>query len=330
MLNKNTRKVKNYNNERFSKIKKKRTNPIKNTRKSLQNVLSINNTKSLKKGSIFNYKSVQKTSYKGRGEDLLFSFLYLSEKYSNFYIPMGDFSDGYIMWNILTSWKCESIYDKKFILKLPKSEEKFIKDLKRINKDDNIRYILLPIYLGTSDCKIENGHFNIAIVDLKRRTFERFEPYGYYMNLTIHRPLNKKIVKIFKKAGIRLQLKELNDRLPKIGFQEIEEREIERSIASLRNNDPGGFCGSWAVWYVELVLKNPHLSRKKLIKLAIKLIREGESFRKFIRNYSVHLVKNRKKMLKNISELCAQSISEDDFFYCTKKYIKTNLVDRSL
>jgi hypothetical protein len=268
---------------------------------------------------------VSKTSYKGTGEDLFFSFIYLKKKFKNFYIPIGDFTENHIMWNVLTSWKCISkINDKIFEIHLPMPKNKFISEIQNIFlKREDIDFILLPIYLGSSDCRIDKGHMNIAIVDILNLTYERFEPYGKSANLTIHRHFNKKIVSIFKEAGFDLEI--IENQLPHFSFQEIEEREVERSIASLRNSDPGGFCGVWSIWYVELFLKNTNLNRKELIKKAIRQIKDEQHFRNFIRNYSQHLVKYRKKLLKDISEKCRGSLVSYDYSFCTRKYIEKNL-----
>jgi len=269
---------------------------------------------------------VSKTSYRGTGEDLFFSFRYLRKKFKNFYIPMADFTNEYIMWNVLTAWKCESQYDKKFKIHLPMPKDQFLSRIQNIFlKREDIDFILLPIYLGSSDCKIDKGHFNIAIIDILNLTYERFEPYGKGANLTIHKPFNKKIVSIFKEAGFELEIIDLEKQLPQISFQEIEEREVARSIASARNTDPGGFCGVWSIWYVELFLKNTDLNRKELIKKAIKQMKDGNSFRNFIRNYSSHLVKYRKNLLKNLSQECTGSLASYDYTSCTRKYIEKNL-----
>ena len=146
---------------------------------------------------------VSKTSYRGTGEDLFFSFRYLKNKFKNFYIPIGEFTEEYIMWNVLTSWKCQSKYgDKKFKIHLPMPKEKFLSEIRNVFLyKEEIDFILLPLYLGSSDCSIEKGHFNIAIIDILNLTYERFEPYGKGANLSIHKPFNKKIVSIFKEAG---------------------------------------------------------------------------------------------------------------------------------
>ena len=371
MTSKNTKKQKSYTSstsstsssmpsKKFKRTLKNNYNIYKNTQKPIRSkdsyipsektkkkldlyYYSLDSTsksldstsKSLVQGSIFQHKNVDKTEYKGNGEDLFFSFDYLrkKKKYGNmFYIPMGDFSDGYIMWNVLSSWRCEDS-SKKFKLTLPKPKKIFINDIQRIFNSDRgiIKFILLPIYLGSSDCKVEQGHFNIAIVDVKRKTYERFEPYGYDVNLTIHRQFNSKMVKIFKEAGIKLKIIEPNKLMPKYSFQDIEEEEIDNNKASIRNTDPGGFCGAWSVWYVELVMRNRHLKRKQMIKKAITEIGGiKDNFRQFIRNYSVHLNKYRKKELATISEECGKSLHSINYFDCTIKYIekkhKKNLI----
>ena len=300
--------------------------PSKKTKKKLETLLSPtkkSKKQSLFKGSLFTRENVVKTSYKGNGEDLFFSFSYLMEKYNDiFFIPMGDFNDFNIMWNVLTSWKCGN--SKEYKLTLPKPKKKFIKDIIKIFTSDKnkIKFILLPIYLGSSDCNIEQGHFNIAIVDVKRKTYERFEPYGYNINITKHRPFNANMVKIFKEANIKLKIIEPNKLMPKYSFQDLEEEEIENNYASIRKNDPGGFCGAWSVWYVELVIRNTHLNRKQLINKAIKKIEDIKiNFREFIRNYSVHLNNYRKIVLARVSEDCGKSLGGNDYFNCTKKYI---------
>ena len=302
-------KTLNYKNIKKKSVKKKYT----------EEVLSLL-PRSIRKSD------VSKTSYKGTGEDLFFSFKYLKNKFNNFYIPIGDFTGEHIMWNVLTSWKCDLKSNKKFEIHLPMPKNKFISEIRNVFlKRYDIDFILLPIYLGSSNCEIDKGHMNIAIVDILNLTYERFEPYGKSANLTIHRPFNKKIVSIFKEAGFDLEIIDLQKQLPHDSFQEIEEREVERSIASLRNSDPGGFCGVWSIWYVELFLKNTNLNRKELIKKAIRQIKDKQNFRNFIRNYSQHLVKYRKKLLKNISQECNGSLVSYDYTSCTRKYIEKNL-----
>lgn len=289
-------------------------------------------------GSILKYNSVKKTTYSGNGQDLFFSIRYLQKKYDNFYVPIGNFEEETIMKNISSSYRyiCEmkgNKMKKGFKLLLPIPKEKFIKDIKKIfsNKYD-IKYMILPFYIHlTKKCNETTGHFNMAVVDVENFTFERFEPYGYSLNLKAHSKLNKKIVDIFKEAGVKLDIIEINKFLPKISFQEIEERQIENKFASTRSTDPGGFCGVWSVWYIELLFRNRHLDRKEMIKKTIKLMKDignndnYNNFRKFIRRYAAHLDKERKNMLSKVAKDCDNSDSFFDYTKCTYKYIKKYL-----
>lgn len=310
--------------KKYSSKKKSRSKRKSSSRRSpMKNNVSL----SLVKGSIFSPQSINKTSFEGSGEDILFAFQYLANKYKNFYMPLGEFNDNLVMWNVVTSWKCS--FDKKFELHLPMDKNIFISKIQEVFKENRLEYILLPIYLGSSNCKVENGHFNVAIIDVKKRTYERFEPYGYTVNLTVHKSFNKKIVGVFKEAKIDLSILEINEYLPKISLQEIEEKEVENSISSMRNGDPGGFCGVWGTWYIELVFRNKHLSRKKLVKKAIKYIKGKKHFRNFIRNYSGHLVRMRKELLKEISTDCGMSIGINDYEGCVKKYVLEKLKNKT-
>ena len=134
-------------------------------------------------------------------------------------MPIGNFKNEFIMWDIVTSWK---FVNNKFKLSLPKSKSEFIKDIKYIFENNSKRFILLPLYLGYKNK--EHGHFNLAIIDVYNYTFERFEPYGYNCNKKIHYQVNKKIIKIFEKAGINLRHIPINKSIPKISFQEMKNR----------------------------------------------------------------------------------------------------------
>jgi len=307
------------------KFSKKNSSKRKYSSRKISQIKN-NSSLSLVKGSIFSHQSINKTSFEGSGEDILFAFQYLANKYKNFYMPLGNFNDNLVMWNVVTSWKCG--FDKKFKLHLPMDKYDFISKIQEVFQENKLEYILLPIYLASSDCKVENGHFNVAIIDVGERTYERFEPYGYSVNLTIHKPFNKKIVGVFKEAGIDLSILEINEYLPKYSLQEIEEKEVENSISSMRNGDPGGFCGVWGTWYIELVFRNKHLSRKKLVRKALKYIKGKKHFRNFIRNYSGHLVRMRKELLKEISTECGMSIGINDYEGCVKKYVLTKLKNK--
>ena len=59
--------------------------------------------------------------------------------------------------------------------------------------------------------------------------------------------------------------------------------------------------------------------------MAIRQMKDEKNFRNFIRNYSYHLVKYRKKLLKDINQKCQGSLVSFDYTSCTRKYIEKNL-----
>jgi hypothetical protein len=74
----------------------------------------------------------------------------------------------------------------------------------------------------------------------------------------------------------------------KYGFQTLE---------SDQNNpyhelDPEGFCAFWSIFYADLRLTYPNLSRDKLVKYAAKEFGNMENITAFIRNYGVFILEN--------------------------------------
>jgi hypothetical protein len=104
---------------------------------------------------------------------------------------------------------------------------------------------------------------------------ERFEPYGYLENID-NTNLDKIIKKIFKKE-IKKYYKPL-DFCPFNSFQKLE------ILEKRKEGDLCGFCNIWVLWYIELRISNPNISRKKIVKFAIKKI--GKNFKNFIRDYA--------------------------------------------
>jgi len=182
---------------------------------------------------------------------------YLIKKYKNVYI-FNDI-DYFLNW----SNNNKILYCHKNLLK---------KFNKRIN-DYNERFIIINL-------RIENlnnyeKHANVLIYDKKRKEMERFEPYGYLENID-NTNLDKIIKKIFKKE-IKKYYKPL-DFCPFNSFQKLE------ILEKRKEGDLCGFCNIWVLWYIELRISNPNISRKKIVKFAIKKI--GKNFKNFIRDYA--------------------------------------------
>ena len=186
-------------------------------------------------------------------------------------------------------------------------------------KDIKKRFVLIPVYLGSKDCDVSKGHFNIMIFDILNKTIERFEPYGSSLKQSEHKLFDKALEKTFNKYLIKYgKIKAIVPDLlmNKKSFQTIEEDEVDTGISNKRLSDPGGFCGVWGIWFINLRLKFPNLDTKTLLQKAENLIKNKYNFRKFIRNYSQFLIQERKKMLDG------KSIQDLDDFQLSKKIIK--------
>lgn len=277
------------------------------TKKIYQLPLDLNNL-SLK-------ESVYRTRFRGFGEDLLMGLIYLYIKYENFHFPIDrntlatDPRD--MMWKILLSWKC----DKNGTLKIhtPMKPTKYFNKIKyyirefnkNINKEK--KFIIIPLYLGVNTCEITKGHFNICFINMESMEMERFEPYGHGVSCDEHMKVDKLIEKTFRDKGIKIKFISPYQFIPEKSFQEYEETEGTKR----REGDPGGFCGVWGIWYVNLRLKYPNINSEKLIKRALELIKGKKNFKNFIRNYSAFLVRIRNNMLdKSLSKYSDKSLTK--------------------
>lgn len=278
--------------------------------------------------------SVYKTKFRGFGEDLLLGLIYLNLKHNNFYFPIDrtklEKSPEDMMWKILLSWKCDSNGILK--LKLPIEEKTYFAKIKsyiltynkqKTSKNEK-KFIVIPLYLGNNSCDITKGHFNICIINMKTMEIERFEPYGYGVTTKEHLKVDKLIEELFNKRGIQIKFISPYKFLPKKSLQEYEETED----SNIFKGDPGGFCGVWGLWYINLRLKYPNTSSEKLIKRAIKLIKGKKNFKNFIRNYSAYLVRMRENMLdKSLSKYSNKSLTQKIDYILTKRdpnYLKNH------
>ena len=281
----------------------------KSKKKTLRS-LNINSKKVLKK------KPTKKTLFMGSGFDLLFGLIYLSKKYKNLDIPFKfDKKYGYErndFMNYGVRFDC-NYFDSKQKLILPLIEKKFFDLIKKSKK----RFLAIFVYIKW-DCKSNSAHFNSLLFDTKLKTIERFEPYTTFKEskyLNVVSKFDKKFIKLLKKNLGDYSYIKPTGFCPKIGFQQKEEQSLlsAKTIRTLGNyeldNDPGGFCGAWVLYFLNLKLENPDVDSKKLLKNVYKyLVLDHHSFRTFIRNYSSFIVKERNKILKSLKKNTVNSV----------------------
>lgn len=194
-------------------------------------------------------------------------------------------------------------FDEKRLQKpLPINEgvEVIKKELNRCKK----RFIPLPIQLV--------GHLNMAIIDIKNKTLERFEPHGdFYRGRSKIKDLNEKIDKILIDISEKLNLKYLpaKEVCPfESGFQSLEGKAPSKNIELQFKNagkeinlKQGGLCALWSFLYLDLRLTFTNLSPKEIMEQSIyKSIPKKEKSVNYLSVGSYNILKLRQLALSYI------------------------------
>lgn len=160
------------------------------------------------------------------------------------------------------------------------------------NKADGIRWFIIPI-------GIELGlysHANYLIVDMELMQIERFEPHGTNPPIGLNydpEHLDTVLINYINESGVEFEYFRPKDFLPNIGFQIKEINELKSDYIG----DPNGFCALWCIWWADLRISNPDISRTKLVKYINRELINGKySYRKLIRDYSYYIIEIRDKI----------------------------------
>ncbi len=264
-----------------------------------QKSLKINSVKALKK------KMTKNTRFMGSGEDLLFGLIFLAKKYKNLDIPMKfDKQYGYKrndFMNYGIRFECNT-NEKTQKLILPLNTKYYFDLIKKSKK----RFVAIYLYIKW-ECSSNEAHFNALLFDNKNKTIERFEPYSFFSEkkyFDVSMRFDKEFSKIIKKHLNYEYIVPINF-CPMKGFQQKEENSLlntlnVKTVGNYQfNNDPGGFCGAWSLYFLNLRISNPNKKPSELLKNIYKYLENDKhSLRTFIRNYSNFINKERSKILK--------------------------------
>ena len=144
------------------------------------------------------------------------------------------------------------------------------------SKEKKKRFIVMILRLSTND----HAHQNILIYDKQLKQLQRFDPNGY-TGIFGFKDINKLIQDGFKKHGLKIDsFLDTLDYCPRMGFQALEIGERPSSAIEI-----GGFCHIWAMWFLELRLKNPDMTIQQVTKYAMDSLKKVE-YVNFIRNFS--------------------------------------------
>jgi len=177
------------------------------------------------------------------------------------------------------------------------------------HKNDGYRWFIIPIGIEINT----NSHANYLIFDIEMMEVERFEPHGAYPPLGLNYDselLDNILINYIFESGLKFKYFKPLNYLPKIGFQIKEINELNNDYIG----DPNGFCALWCIWWADLRLTNPEITRDKLVKNINKeLINGNYSYKKIIRDYSGFIIEIRDKLFlkanTNINEWINDTIS---------------------
>jgi hypothetical protein len=254
-----------------------------NKKKSDEDVKSI---------TVLKKKRIDGAYWRGSQVDIILGIYFLKNKYNSIQI-FGDaqLNTEYTFNQIIQNTNLYFDFDTG-ILTFPMGFNAKVNELLEDNSQK--RFGILPIFVVGK--QFEHAHANMLIMDFKRKEFDRFEPYGFTTEDT---KLDTALRKYFKEinGSIKYYKPSSNE-----DFQDLEEDQISMKVKTARaiSDDPGGYCAAWSIWYAEMRVMNPNLSRASLTKLIKKKFKNLEnSYRTFIRNYANFLHMERKKTLKN-------------------------------
>lgn len=148
--------------------------------------------------------------------------------------------------------------------------------IKKCIDKERTRFIFFTfILIPKNVLKTKITHANMIIIDLSKKTIERFEPYG---SLTVK--FEEKMDKLFKtKILEKLDLEDFEylsptDICPKIGIQRIADSFC-------------GMCITISMMYLHLRILNPDIKQSKLIKYII--TRPKKKLKEMILKYAKHV-----------------------------------------
>jgi hypothetical protein len=188
--------------------------------------------------------------------------------------------------------------------------DNMVKTYKRCSKNDKLLIIPLDLF-PPKRRKNRSGHANLLIFNPVRNEIERFEPHGlrtsisWVKNDLLEKNIINRIVKPFNKLSkttLKFVSSEHSCPTGFKGFQDYEGRALKTS-RDLGNEviikDPGGYCVSWSMFYLDLRLKFPSLDSKRLKKAVYDILTTNpERLRAFIRGQHRYMEKEINKALK--------------------------------
>lgn len=187
-----------------------------------------------------------------------------------------------------------------------KNMKKAIKDCickKNDKKCKNVRFIFFSLIISFSGNKSNHStHSNMVLIDLKNKTFERFEPQGSSTDkIAENKPINQKINSKFQNKVMKdLGLKKYsyispNKISPELGIQAVGDSFC-------------GMCVTISMMYLQMRILNPDVPQKKLVKFIME--RPKYKLKEMILKYAKHVEETLKKNKYYVLDLLNEVFEE--------------------
>ena len=223
------------------------------------------------------HKNVNITQYKGSDSILCASLRYIQQKYKKDVCVVNSIKLP-ISKNKMTN--CYLWENKENSITYYRDQNKIVvpptvlKSFQSCIKGQS-RFVVIDLYIISTIKQL--AHSNMLVYDRLSHSLERFEPHG-----GIYSDMDNQIQKFFMEKNLIHHYYSPLEYCPFLGWQSIQ------SAEKLKNKtDPGGFCMAWSIFYLDIRIGNPNLSRVKVIDKTISYIKNNsDSFTQTIRNYA--------------------------------------------
>jgi len=164
----------------------------------------------------------------------------------------------------------------------PTDEEKldFVDITFRCIVEKKNEVIVIPVIISEHEGS-EETHFNVLVYRRKEHQFELFEPHGamykkdFDKSEVVWRHLDRYIETLNKTLADDFGMEPVKflsspEICPVLDGMQVREEQgrpllILKKKKTRTEYEPGGFCTIWGLFFIELVLKNPHVPSKDLI-----------------------------------------------------------------
>ena len=235
-------------------------------------------------------------TFSGFSLDILCGMIYVNKKHKQLktILEKIDYDDN-TTYNFLIKHGIstyEFLFKKNFVLWYKNSlyimdgtKELFL-DVIKNNKKTGYTHIMLYAILY-----LKHGlHANILLYTIKTNELERFDPFGSGFDQL----LDDQLKSHFEHLIPNLKYISPFDYMTSTGIQKIDVTENLNAYIG----DPVGYCAAWSIWYVDMRMTYPQISRNKLILYIAQQINvKHVKFRSVIRNYSKNITDIRDKIL---------------------------------